>query len=237
MRMRGNRPGPDGGKMIKIFYVEDDENIRELVLYALESSGFESRGFENSRSFFEALKETAPDLLLLDVMLPDEDGIAVLTRLRQDANFKQLPIIMLTAKGSELDKVMGLDLGADDYLAKPFSVMELVSRVKAVLRRISPPEETKLACGDIVMAVDRHTVTAAGEEVTLTFKEFELLHYLLKNAGIVLTREKIMEALWGFDFEGESRTIDMHINALRRKLGSSARQITTIRGLGYKMEG
>ena len=221
--------------MKKIFYVEDDENIRDLVIYALKSSGFESSGFEDSRAFFDAVKEEPPDLLLLDVMLPDEDGIAILKKLRQDSQLKNLPVIMLTAKGTELDRVTGLDLGADDYITKPFSVLELVSRVKAVLRRVSQPKDAQLAWGDIVLNVDRHRVTVAGDDVALTYKEFELLHYLLKNSGIVLTREKIIEAIWGFDFEGESRTVDMHIKTLRQKLGESGRQIATVRGVGYRM--
>lgn len=223
--------------MKKIFYVEDDENIRELVLYALKSSGFESRGFENSWDFYQALKRETPDLILLDVMLPDEDGMTILRKLRSDAGLKGIPVIMLTAKGSELDKVTGLDLGADDYISKPFSVMELISRIKAVLRRASPPEESRLAFADIIMSIDRHTVTAGGREVTLTLKEFELLHYLLRNTGIVLTRDMIMNVVWGIEFEGESRTVDMHIKSLRRKLGDSGSSITTVRGVGYKMGG
>lgn len=222
--------------MQTIFYIEDDENIRELVLYALKSAGFASRGFENSRAFFDTVTEEMPDLVLLDVMLPDEDGVTVLKKLRRTVKLKELPVIMLTAKGTELDRVTGLDLGADDYIIKPFSVLELISRVKAVLRRVSPPEDV-LSYGDIVMNVDRHTVTVAGENISLTYKEFELLHYLMKNVGIVLTREKIMEAIWGFDFEGESRTVDVHIKSLRQKLGDRGNNISTVRGLGYKMGG
>ncbi len=223
--------------MATIYYVEDEENIRDLVLYALKSNGFEGRGFESGKELFQALKEDKPDLLLLDVMLPGEDGIAILKILRQDAKFRKLPIIMLTAKGSELDKITGLDLGADDYIAKPFSVMELMSRIKAVLRRTTPEGDSKLIVGDVVMKVEQHTVAVAGKEATLTFKEFELLHYLMQNAGIVLSREKILETLWGLDFAGETRTVDMHIKALRRKLGDSGKFIITVRGVGYKMEG
>jgi two-component system alkaline phosphatase synthesis response regulator PhoP len=203
----------------------------------LKSNGFEVRGFENGKDFFEGLKEDKPDLLLLDVMLPGEDGITILKTLRQDARYRQLPIIMLTAKGSELDKITGLDLGADDYISKPFSVMELVARVKAVLRRVYPEGSSKLVVGDVIIKVEEHTVTVAGKEVILTYKEFELLNYLMQNVGLVLSREKILETLWGLDFAGESRTVDMHIKALRRKLGSSGGMIVTVRGVGYKMEG
>lgn len=223
--------------MKKIYYVEDDENIRELVIYALKSTGFDARGFENSKSFFDAVKEELPDFVLLDLMLPDEDGISALKKLKRNAKLKLLPVIILTAKGTELDRVTGLDLGADDYITKPFSVLELISRVKAVLRRVSPPVAYELSYSDIIMNVDRHTVTVAGDEISLTYKEFELLHYLLKNIGIVLTREKIMESIWGFDFEGESRTVDMHIKTLRQKLGRSGSKIATVRGVGYKMGG
>ncbi len=224
--------------MQKIFYVEDDENIRDLVLYALKSSGFDGRGFENGSAFFDIVTKEIPDLVLLDIMLPDEDGLAVLKSLRQDARLKTVPVIMLTAKGTELDRVTGLDFGADDYITKPFSVLELISRIKAVLRRAAPTEEaSQLAYKDILMDVDRHTVTSNDKNITLTYKEFELLHYLLKNIGIVLTREKIMEAIWGFDFEGESRTVDMHIKTLRQKLGENGAHIATVRGVGYKMGG
>jgi len=222
--------------MKKVFYVEDDENIREIVLYALKSGSFDGRGFENSSAFFEAAKKEMPDLVLLDIMLPDEDGLAILKKIRKDLRFKDLPVIMLTAKSTELDLITGLDVGADDYVTKPFSVLELISRIKAVLRRTSPHEEpSRLVYGDIVLDVDRHTVTAGGKNINLTHKEFQLLRYLLINTGIVLTREKIMETIWGFDFEGESRTVDVHIKTLRQKLGESGNQIATVRGVGYKM--
>lgn len=222
-----------------IFLVEDDESIRELVLYALGSAGFDAQGFESGKDFFAVLERQTPDLVLLDIMLPGEDGLALLSRLKSTAATEHLPVIMLTAKTSEYDKVKGLDLGADDYISKPFGVMELISRVRAVLRRVSPggqTDEITLAAGGVRLDEQRRTVTADGNDVSLTFKEFELLSYLLKNLGIVLSREKIMERVWGFDYEGESRTVDMHIKSLRQKLGGCAGMIQTVRGVGYKAE-
>lgn len=222
--------------MQTIFCVEDDGNIRELVVYALHASGFEAEGFECAAALYERLERGLPDLLLLDVMLPGEDGVTTLKNLRQNPHTAVLPVILLTAKNAEYDKVLGLDSGADDYVTKPFGVMELLSRIKAVLRRagLSAPANS-LSLGAISLDVGRRAVTVAGEPVSLTFKEFELLHYLLQNPGLVLSREKIMAAVWGFDFEGESRTVDMHIKTLRRKLGEAGSLIVTVRGVGYKL--
>ena len=222
--------------MQTIFCVEDDGNIRELVVYALHASGFEAEGFECAAALYERLERGLPDLLLLDVMLPGEDGVTTLKNLRQNPHTAGLPVILLTAKNAEYDKVLGLDSGADDYVTKPFGVMELLSRIKAVLRRagLSAPANI-LSLGAISLDVGRRAVTVAGEPVSLTFKEFELLHYLLQNPGLVLSREKIMAAVWGFDFEGESRTVDMHIKTLRRKLGEAGGLIVTVRGVGYKL--
>ncbi len=222
--------------MQTIFCVEDDGNIRELVVYALHASGFEAEGFECAAALYERLERGLPDLLLLDVMLPGEDGVTTLKNLRQNPHTEGLPVILLTAKNAEYDKVLGLDSGADDYVTKPFGVMELLSRIKAVLRRagLSAPTNT-LSLGAISLDVGRRAVTVAGAPVSLTFKEFELLHYFLQNPGLVLSREKIMAAVWGFDFEGESRTVDMHIKTLRRKLGEAGGLIVTVRGVGYKL--
>ena len=225
--------------MPKVFILEDDENIREIVIYALHAAGFEAVGFEKGADFFRALEREGekPPLLLLDIMLPEEDGLSILKKLRSNALYKALPIIMLTAKGSEFDKVRGLDMGADDYVAKPFGIMELISRINAVLRRSgkTPEEAATLSYNNIAIDRARRTVLAEGVKVNLTFKEYELLYYLLLNAGIALSREKIMEAVWGYDFEGESRTVDMHIKTLRQKLGDAGKNIQTIRNVGYKL--
>ena len=219
-----------------IYLVEDDESIRELILYALTSSGFEAQGFDCAEPFWAAVKQRSPGLVLLDIMLPGDDGLAILRRLKESGGTSQVPVIMLTAKATEYDKVKGLDLGADDYITKPFGVMELISRIRAVLRRVKPEENIALvSCGGITLDEERRTVTSQGEPVTLTYKEFELLSYLLRNEGIVLTREKIMERVWGFDYEGESRTVDMHIKSLRQKLGACGALIQTVRGVGYKV--
>lgn len=221
----------------RIYLVEDDENIRELVLYALRGAGFEALGFDEARPFWKAAGGCLPDLVLLDIMLPGEDGLALLSRMKRDSRLEQVPVIMLTAKGSEYDKVKGLDMGADDYIAKPFGVMELLSRIRAVLRRagLRPHEAPPLQWDGIALDEARRTVAVDGVPVTLTYKEFELLAFLIRNAGIVLSRERIMERVWGFDFEGESRTVDMHIKSLRQKLGDGGKSIQTVRSVGYRL--
>ena len=222
--------------MQNIYCVEDDQNIRDLVVYALGTAGFGARGFEKSSELYEEMKKELPVLILLDIMLPEEDGMQILRHIRSDMTTRNIPVIMLTAKSAEFDKVMGLDSGADDYITKPFGVMEMISRVKAVLRRAgSVSEETRLVLGGIILDAESHVVTVNGERVAFTYKEFELLQYLMKNEGIVLTRDKLMSAVWGFDFEGESRTVDMHIKTLRQKLGSCGSMIETVRGVGYKI--
>lgn len=222
--------------MKPIYSLEDDESIRELVLYALASSGYEARGFERADAFWEACDALAPSLVLLDIMLPGDDGLAILRRMKESVRTADIPVIMLTARATEYDKVKGLDAGADDYVTKPFGVMELLSRVRAVLRRAGPGEEpAPLLYGEVSLDPGRRAVTAAGEPVALTYKEFELLAFLLKNQGLVLTRERIMERVWGFDYEGESRTVDMHIKSLRHKLGACGEIIRTVRGVGYKI--
>ncbi len=221
-----------------IFCVEDDENIRELVVYALKASGFAAEGFADANSFYARLEEQVPSLVLLDVMLPGDDGMKVLSKIRKNARFSNLPVIMLTAKNTEYDKVCGLDHGADDYVTKPFGVMELMARIKAVLRRTEQKKSPEiLTLGSIALDAGRRNVTVASKEVILTFKEFELLQYFMQNAGLVLSREKIMAAVWGFDFEGESRTVDMHVKTLRKKLGDAGSMIGTVRGVGYKISG
>lgn len=223
--------------MEKIYCVEDDESIRELVQYALRSGGYETAGFEDAAGLWEALKnQPHPSLILLDIMLPGEDGLTIVSRLRSSMTTAAIPVIMVTAKASEYDRVKGLDCGADDYITKPFGVMELMSRVRAVLRRVNnnfSPETLNLP--PVSMDISRRKVSCNGEEVSLTFKEFELLSYLIRNTELVLSREKLMEAVWGFDFEGESRTVDVHIKSLRQKLGAAGELIQTVRGIGYKI--
>lgn len=223
--------------MRKVIIVEDDAGIRDLVVYALNSSDFEAVGCGSGEEFFALLDGVPPDLVLLDIMLPGEDGISILKNLRRRP--AKIPVIMLTAKGSEYDRVLGLDLGADDYIVKPFSVLELISRIRAVLRRGSSSETMsgRLTCGGLCLDAGAHTVTSGGSAVELTYKEFELLHYLLRNRDIVLSRDKIMDAVWDTDFEGGSRTVDMHIKTLRQKLGGCGELIKTIRGVGYKLGG
>ena len=223
-----------------IFCVEDDNNIRELVVYTLETTGFKARGFEDGSRFLEALALDTPELILLDIMLPGEDGISLLKQLKASVKTRDIPVIMMTAKGTEYDKVKGLDLGADDYVTKPFGMMELVSRVKAVLRRSRKSAvnaEDKIALGHIIMDVKKHEVSSDGKVVTLTLKEFELLCILFKNEGVVLTRDEILTKIWGYEFDGENRTVDVHIRTLRSKLGSAGKIIKTVRGLGYKIGG
>ena len=220
-----------------IYCVEDERNIRELIVYTLESSGFTARGLESGKELNAAIAEQLPDLILLDIMLSGEDGLEILSRLKASEVTKEIPVIMVTAKTSELDKVKGLDLGADDYITKPFGVMELISRVKALLRRTSRMnEDSQLIHEDILMDMDKHAVTVAGQLCELTFKEFELLKYLMLNQGIVLSRDKIMDQVWGFEYEGESRTVDMHIKTLRQKLGVAGSCIKTVRNVGYMIE-
>ena len=220
-----------------IYIVEDDSSIRELEQYALQSNGYETTGCENAASFWAALRSGRPDLVILDVMLPDEDGLTILKKLRDNGPTRRLPVIMLTAKGTEYDKVVGLDSGADDYIPKPFGMMELVSRVRALLRR-TEPEKRADSCeaGAIHVDLNRHVVMVDGQIVNLTFKEFELLCYLIENKGMVLTRDQLLSKIWGYDFDGETRTVDVHIRTLRQKLGEASRCIETIRGVGYKLE-
>lgn len=222
-----------------IWCVEDDASIRDIEVYALSSAGFAARGFEDGSSFYAAItgEEEKPQLIVLDVMLPGIDGIELLRRIRANAALKQIPIVMATAKGSEYDKIQGLDLGADYYLTKPFGVMELISCVKAVLRRCGAEDEksTLNACG-ISMNTLEHTVSADGERITLTYKEYELLKLFLSHMGTAFTREQLMELIWGTDYMGETRTIDMHIRTLRQKLGKCGESIKTVRNVGYRME-
>jgi two-component system alkaline phosphatase synthesis response regulator PhoP len=219
-----------------IYIVEDDLNIRELESYALKNSGYEVAEFSNGVEFFSECEKLAPSLVLLDIMLPGEDGLSILKRLKSDARFSEIPVIMVTAKAAEVDAVIGLDAGADDYITKPFGIMELISRVKAVLRRTDKDSQGRYECGNILMDDMKHVITVGGSPVDLTFKEYELLKYLLMNSGIVLSRDKIMDRVWGIDYEGESRTVDMHIKALRQKLGESGSMIKTIRSVGYKID-
>ncbi|WP_448862678.1 response regulator [Dorea sp.] len=221
-----------------IFCVEDDGNIRELVVYTLESTGFQARGFEDGSSFLEALALETPELVLLDIMLPGEDGMELLKKLKASSKTRDIPVIMVTAKGAEYDKVKGLDAGADDYVTKPFGMMELISRIKAVLRRSkgkNPAEGELIEIGKIQIDQKKHEVKVEGEVVNLTLKEYELLKRLMKNSNIVLTRDQLLEDIWGYDFDGETRTVDVHVRTLRQKLGSAGEQIETVRGVGYRM--
>lgn len=223
--------------MAVIYIVEDDRNISEIESYALKNSGYLVDSFENARTFWNRVQDRKPDLVLLDVMLPDSDGIEVLKKMRRNPDTKRIPVIMVTAKSSEIDKVKGLDNGADDYITKPFGIMELISRVKAILRRINQDEEEKqLIFQNITLDCEKRQVTLDGKNCELTYKEFELLKLFLQNAGIVMTRETIMEKVWGIDFEGESRTLDMHIKTLRQKLGAAGKHIKTVRNVGYRIE-
>ena len=217
-----------------IYLLEDDDSIRDLVLYTLQSQGMEAKGFPRPSAFWEAVAERLPSLVLLDIMLPEEDGISVLKTLRSSARTCRMPVIMLTAKGTEYDKVLGLDAGADDYLAKPFGMMELLSRIRALLRRTQQETDT-YRCGVLTVDRIRHTVTVNGQKVILTQKEFEVLCLLLKNRGQVLSRERLIEDVWGYAFTGESRTVDVHIRTLRQKLGEAGAYIETVRGYGYKI--
>ena len=219
--------------MSLIYVVEDDKNIQEIEQIALKNSGYQVVTFDTAGDFFDALKTQTPDLLLLDIMLPDMDGLQVLEQVRGQAALRSLPIIMVTAKTTELDKVRGLDMGADDYLSKPFGIMELISRVKALLRRSGGKKEKNITIGQVCLDEEKHKVTVGGQACELTYKEYELLKLLMANAGVVTSRESILEQVWGTDFEGESRTLDMHIKTLRQKLGASGGMIKTVRNVGY----
>lgn len=219
-----------------IYCVEDDDNIRELVIYTLETTGLKAQGFAEGTSFMEALAFDTPELILLDIMLPGEDGMELLHKLKNSSKTKDIPVIMVTAKGAEYDKVIGLDSGADDYVTKPFGMMELVSRIKAVLRRAGKiPDKADLEVAGVKMNVKKHEVTVDGKPVTLTLKEFELLERLMRNQNIVLTRDQLLEDIWGYDFDGETRTVDVHVRTLRQKLGENGSMIETVRGVGYRI--
>ena len=218
-----------------IYIVEDDRNIQEIELFALKNSGYQAAGFETAKEFYRALDTRLPELILLDIMLPDEDGMSILKRLRARPDTQGIPVILVTAKATEIDKVKGLDGGADDYIAKPFGVMEMIARVKALLRRSGGAETSLLTCGDVTLDSERRMVFVSGKPVELTYKEFELLHLFLLNAGQVLTRDVIMQQVWGTDFCGESRTVDMHVRTLRQKLGNAGHCIQTVRKVGYRL--
>ena len=221
-----------------IYCVEDYDNIRELVIYTLETTGLKAQGFAEGGSFMEALAFDTPELILLDIMLPGEDGLSLLRKLKSSSKTKDIPVIMVTAKGAEYDKVIGLDSGADDYVTKPFGMMELVSRVKAVMRRTGrAPDKDDMSVGGVCVNVKKHEVTVDGKAVTLTLKEFELLERLMRNQNIVLTRDQLLEDIWGYDFDGETRTVDVHVRTLRQKLGEKGEIIETVRGVGYRVGG
>lgn len=220
-----------------IYLVEDDSGIRDLMIYALKASGYEAQGFEKSEGFWQAMEHKLPELVILDIMLPGENGLTILQKLRQNSGTYRLPVIMATAKGSEYDRVVGLDMGADDYLSKPFGMMEMVSRVKALLRRTGQAEPQKLlTLGDLEMNPAEHTVKISGEFIELTLKEYNLLKIFLENKGLVFSREKLLSEVWGAQFIGESRTVDVHVGTLRSKLGKWGDSIRTVRGVGYRME-
>ena len=221
-----------------IWCVDDDNTIRDIEVYTLTQTGFEAKGFADGISMLEALKTEKPELIVLDIMLPGMDGVEVLKEIRSRTDTRKIPVIMATAKGTEMDKIQGLDTGADDYLVKPFGVMEMVSRIKAVLRRCEPDDkEEVLSIGEITLSDKEHLVTVNGEKVVLTFKEFEILKLFMQSPGIVFSRDKLLSEVWGIDYLGESRTVDMHIKTLRQKLGDAGALIETVIGVGYKMEG
>lgn len=221
-----------------IWCVDDDNTIRDIEVYTLTQTGFEAKGFADGISMLETLKTKKPELIVLDIMLPGKDGVEVLKEIRSNPETRKIPVIMATAKGTEMDKIQGLDTGADDYLVKPFGVMEMVSRIKAVLRRCEPDEkEEVLSIGEITLSDKEHLVTVNGEKVVLTFKEFEILKLFMSNPGVVFSRDKLLSEVWGIDYLGESRTVDMHIKTLRQKLGDAGTIIETVIGVGYKMEG
>ena len=219
-----------------IYCIEDDESIRDLIIYALKKNGYEAKGFESGEVLYDNIE---PDLILLDIMLPGDDGYTILKKLRENSKTSSIPVIMLTSKTSEYDKVKGLDSGADDYVEKPFGVMELISRIKAVLRRSTKVEKSidNICIGNLCIDNKKHLITVENEEINLTYKEYELLYFLMKNKGLVVSREKLINEVWGYDFEGESRTVDVHIRTLRLKLGEAGKLIQTIRSVGYKIEG
>ena len=219
-----------------IYCVEDDDNIRELVIYTLETTGLKAKGFAEGAESMEALAFDTPELILLDIMLPGEDGLAILRKLKNSSKTKDIPVIMVTAKGTEYDKVIGLDSGADDYVTKPFGMMELVSRIKAVMRRSGQTaDKADLEVDGVKMNVKKHEVTVDGQAVTLTLKEYELLERLMRNRNIVMTRDQLLEDIWGYDFDGETRTVDVHVRTLRHKLGEKGAIIETVRGVGYRI--
>ena len=236
--MRKDGPAPTRRECVMIYFLEDDNSIRELVVYTMNSTGFDAMGFSKPAEFWEAMEKELPSLVLLDIMLPEEDGLSILKKLRANPTTKRLPVMMLTAKDSEYDKVLGLDSGADDYVPKPFGMMELMARIKALLRRVSPQEtqEKDYSVGRLHVSPVRHQVKVDGNEVALTLKEFELLCFLLENDGMVLTRDKILARIWGYDFDGETRTVDVHVRTLRQKLGECGSLIETVRGVGYKID-
>lgn len=220
-----------------IYCVEDDAGIRNMVVYTLRSTGLEAEGLADGSAFFAAVKQKRPQLVLLDIMLPGEDGLTILKKLRDNPATAEIPVILATAKGSEYDKVTGLDLGADDYLAKPFGMMEMVSRVKAVLRRTTPKQEQQvLQAGALSLNLGEHIVTVDGQRVTLTLKEFEVLRVMMEHVGQVFTRDRLLGEIWGYDFDGETRTVDVHMRTLRQKLGRCGDYIETVRGVGYRLE-
>ena len=221
-----------------IYCVEDDDHIRERVIYTLETTGLKARGFAEGSAFMEALAFDTPELILLDIMLPGDDGLELLKKLKSSPKTKSIPVIMVTAKGTEYDKVIGLDSGADDYVTKPFGMMELVSRIKAVLRRSGKVEDRiDMELSGVRMDIKKHEVTVDGKQIALTLKEFELLEKLMRNQGIVLTRDQLLTEIWGYDFDGETRTVDVHIRTLRQKLGTKGEIIQTVRGVGYRVGG
>lgn len=221
-----------------IWCVDDDNTIRDIEVYTLTQTGFDAKGFADGISMLEALKNEKPELIVLDIMLPGRDGVDVLKEIRSNPETRKIPVIMATAKGTEMDKIQGLDTGADDYLVKPFGVMEMVSRIKAILRRCEPDKKDEiLSVAEIKLSDKEHLVTVNGEKVVLTFKEFEILKLFMSNPGIVFSRDKLLSEVWGIDYLGESRTVDMHIKTLRQKLGDAGTIIETVIGVGYKMEG
>lgn len=219
-----------------IYFLEDDNSINEAILYSLKNSGFEVKGFNRPSDFWKAMDEEIPDLVLLDIMLPEEDGLSILRKLRNNSETAKISVIMVTAKDSEYDKIIGLDSGADDYMTKPFSMMELISRIKALLRRMQNDYVNKeIKIGNLSVNPEKHLVNAAGKNITLTYKEYQLLLHLMQNKGIVFSREKLLNKIWGYDFDGENRTVDVHIRTLRTKLGECGAMIETVRGFGYKI--